>query len=72
MLKKIVVLLSILAFSNVAFASGSDVVNQKSEHEVAKEKHKKHEHHEKNKHEHHEKNKHEHHEEHKQGDKKDK
>ncbi len=56
MLKKIVVLLSILAFSKVAFASGSDVVNQKPEHEVAKEKHKKHEHHE----------------EHKQGDKKDK
>jgi Ni/Co efflux regulator RcnB len=68
MLKKIVVLLSILAFSKVAFASGSDVVNQKPEHEVAKEKHKKHEHHEKNKHEHHEKN----HEDHKQGDKKDK
>jgi len=60
MLKKIVVLLSILAFSKVAFASGSDVVNQKPEHEVAKEKHKKHEHHEKN------------HEDHKQGDKKDK
>ena len=64
MLKKIVVLLSILAFSKVAFASGSDVVNQKPEHEVAKEKHKKHEHHEEHKHEHHE--------EHKQGDKKDK
>lgn len=60
MLKKIVVLLSILAFSKVAFASGSDVVNQKPEHEVAKEKHKKHEHHEEN------------HEDHKQGDKKDK
>jgi len=68
MLKKIVVLLSILAFSKVAFASGSDVVNQKPEHEVAKEKHKKHEHHEKKKHEHHEEN----HEDHKQGDKKDK
>lgn len=73
MLKKLVVLLSILAFAKVAFAAGADSTSKKPEHEVAKGK--EHEHHEKNgkhkkhknkheKHEKHEEKKHEKHEEH--------
>lgn len=70
MLKKLVVLLSILAFAKVAFAAGADSTSKKPEHEVVKGK--EHEHHEKNgkhknkheKHEKHEEKKHEKHEEH--------
>ena len=62
MLKKLVVLLSILAFAKVAFAAGADSTSKKPEHEVVKGK--EHEHHEKNgKHEKHEEKKHEKHEE---------
>ena len=74
MLKKLVVLLSILAFAKVAFAAGADSTSKKPEHEVVV-KGKEHEHHEKNgkhkkhknkheKHEKHEEKKHEKHEEH--------
>ncbi|MFK7968303.1 MAG: hypothetical protein AB8B68_04010 [Rickettsiaceae bacterium] len=53
--KKLVLLISIFAFTKVAFATGSDDMNQRLEQEIAKEKHK---HHEKKKHDEHQKHKH--------------
>ena len=73
MLRLFVILVSVFAFSKVAFAAGADSTSKKPEHEVVKAK--EHEHHEKNgkhkkhknkqeKHEKHEEEKHEKHEEH--------